>query len=376
MARNISTPRKGAAAFLRLARRPGRLGPLGFGRLIAIVVVHAVVLILLVQTMWLAITGVVLGVLAVAGLLGRHGDRWWTDRIPLAARFWRRRKRSAQHSDDPRLSAVRALVPDVTVEDIPDWNGAVFGMGSDGAGWFAVHEILVTHDTVQPPVPLAQLFDIAGEATQFGASVQVVGFAADRPGNPELGKRHAMWIAIRLDSRAVADSTLDGENGEPDVPDVLRELSRRTHRVLEKTGLRSRLLDADELLDALVLCCDLAPGNSGEVGERWKSWNSVRLAHSSFWLKRWPELGKAQRLIGAVHALPVALVSVAFQLVPDGENGTLRCLIRVGEPSGRHEQACADLSRTVTGFGGQLMRLNGEQAVATYLSAPSGGMAR
>src|SRR5690606_7144159 len=120
------------------------------------------------------------------------------------------------------------------------------------------------------------------EAEQAGVVIQVVWYsepvtagAPDPPGpsvqpDPDqIGRQRTLWVAVRLDAAAVADSTVDNPDGDRhlDVPKVLGELARRVSRALRHRGLSSHVLDSSALLDALGRCCDLTPGGDVAVGE-------------------------------------------------------------------------------------------------------------
>lgn len=295
----------------------------------------------------------------------------------LWLRFRLRRGAVDDQTDDRRLAVLRELVPDLIVEDIEGSDDTRFGMGGDGAGWFVVLEIEVAdEDGVRPPLPLSAMAAIAAEAEQAGVVMQVVSLAAS-DSTPTGDSRHKLWVAVRLDAQAVAESVIDDPDAAVEVPGVLREIIRRVGRVLRRRGLRSAALDVDGLIDALLYCTDLVPGTPvGTVGEDWDRWRSSRLSHGCCWLRSWPDAERGPGLLAALREFPAPLVSLAIQLEPRHEGTDLRCLVHVAEADAGYPAAVEGLLRLARRAGGELVPLNGEHAMAVYSAVPTGGGAR
>lgn len=393
-----STPAPDTAAWFRRRRTPGRLGQVGVARLILAQSLQIGVIAAVLQpSAWVGAAAATTGALTTAAALGRWRGRWWTELVALRLDLRRRLGRPAGITDDPRLAALRHLVPDLVVEDVAGTDTRL-GMGSDGAGWFAVLE--VEPSAVQAPVPLAALARLATEAEQAGVVIQVVWHSVPvttewaEPAGPSVepdpertGRQRTVWVAVRLDANAVADSAVDNPDGDRhlDVPAVLRELTRRVGRVLRRRGLVSRVLDAPGLLDALARSCDLvdpdgAVATAGEAVDRetWRGWRSDRLVHRTYWLATWPDPERGTGLLGALGDLPAAAVSVALILEPrpEGEPTDLRCLVRLATPPARRQAASEHAERLARRYGARLFPLDGEHAPGVYATAPSGGGAR
>jgi type VII secretion protein EccE len=364
-------------AWFRPRRQPGRIGPVSLVRLLVFEVVQLTLCFVIFQQLWALIVGGLIGIAAAVAMFGWRGDQWWTESLRLYLRFRRRSGIVAARRGDPRLSAMCELAPDLTVEDVPGTDGARLGMGNDGAGWFAVLEV-VTDDGPgpRPPVPLSALARIARDAEQAGVVVQVVLHSSALPGSP--ARDHVVWVAVRLDSQAVAESVID-RSGDLDVPAVLAELTRRVDRLFRRRGLQVKVLDADSLLDALVRSCDLAePANRRPVQpqEAWNSWRSTKLTHGCFWIRSWPNPEHGSLLLSALAEVPDALVNIALLLEP-GHHGTgIRGLVRVATKAEQYQQTCDMIVRLTEHAGGRLSRLDGQQMPAVYASAPTGGGAR
>lgn len=354
-------------------RLPGYLGVVDVTRLLVLEAVVVLLVFVSSQHVLSAIIGGVLVLLTFVVLLGRTDGRWGTEHGLLWLRFRRRRGAVGEKCGDPRLAGMRYLAPDLTVEDIDGTGGTRLGMGSDGAGWFAVLELEpVGEGHLRPPVPLVALVRVAAEAEQPGAVVQVVSHS-----RPSTERGHTVWVSVRLDAHAVAESVIDAADNSVDVPTVLAELIRRVGRVLRRRDMNARVLDADELIDALVRSCDLLPvDRSVHVHEEWNAWHSVDLAHACYWLEAWPHPEVGIDMLAALAGIRVPLVSTAVLLEPQADGANLRCLVRLAAPPAWLPQVCDRAEGLAERAGARLRRLNGEHAPAVYASAPTGGGAR
>ncbi|MBK1783475.1 type VII secretion protein EccE [Prauserella cavernicola] len=372
MVRSTRTAPVPPGSWFRSRRRPGRVGAVGVGRLLVFEAVQVTIFVVVVQELWALITGAVVGVLAVVLTFGRSHGRWWSEHLLLWLRYRGRLGAAGDGDGDVRLSAVRELVPDLVVENIDGPGGAPLGMGSDGAGWFTALEVVpAPEDRTRPPLPLAALARLVREAEQSGAVLQVVTHTVPGAGPPD----GAIWVAVRLDSGAVAESMVDDADVRVDVPAVLAELTRRAGRVLRRRGLGTRLLSSDELLDALTRSCGLG-STAARVGERWDSWQAGDVRHGCFWLESWPDAERGTALLAALRELPARQTSLTLLLEPVGDGMALRCLVRVAAVAADYERACASARQLAERLGGRLFRLDGEHAPAVYATAPSGGGAR
>jgi type VII secretion protein EccE len=355
--------------WFRLGRRSGRPGLLTLARLLVFEALVVAALYVLSPRPWLMILVAVLAVFLTVLLFGRSRGRWWSESALLWLRYRRRGGTVGVSADDPRLTALCELVPDLTVEDLPGG----LGMGGDGAGWFAVLEVATAGAAgAVPPVPLAALARLTTDAEQAGVVIQLVSHNA---AGPE-GRERVVWVAVRLDAKAVAESTLAGDH-RVDVPAVLAEMVRRAEKVVKRRGLVARALGADELLRALARSCDLLPASSAvPVREAWQVWHSHRLAHRCYWLSSWPDAERGTGLLAQLADLPATLVSIAFVLEPTFDGTTMSCVVRVASLPSSLGLACERAEELVRRAGGRLSRLDGQQAPGVYASAPSGGGAR
>ena len=393
-------------AILLPRRRPGHIGPVHLAQLLLIeLAVVAVVVALHGGILAVGVT-VGSGALVLLVTLTRAQGRWWLERQLMTRRYRRRRTSGTPHADDPRLAELRRLAPGLTVENVSVADGAQVGVARDDSGWYAVAAV-----TPRAPgrdgshgLPLDLLAAALAEADQPGAALQVVTQTVPAPsldthpsspaaqsyrqllasfGSLPVPADSVTWVAVRLDARPLAEVVLDRTADLNVAPAVVAALARRVLKALRHVGVSYRLLDADALLDALARACDLAPVSdpaqpAPEPREDWRAWHSGRLAHRSFWVRRWPPVAQASTFLDWVSTAPAVTTTVALTLVPweDGRMADLRALIRVAAPDDALGGVCDTLLQGARQMGAELFALDGEQGPAVYASAPTGGGAR
>ncbi|MFB6398647.1 type VII secretion protein EccE, partial [Polymorphospora sp. 2-325] len=349
-------------------------------------------------------TGVA-GAAVVAATLARRGGRWWLERWMMSVAQRRRRRGRPIPHGDPRVTALRHLAPGLTVQNASVGDSADIGVARDDAGWYACAAVSTGRRRKDGALPLDQLVAALAETGQPGAVLQVVTLTVPAPGMDTPPASHAgqsyrqlltgfgsavvpahraVWITVRLDAWALAEAVVD-EHGTAldDVPELVAALLHRVTKTLRRAGFTVQPLDDAGLLDALVQSCDLegaaAPGNGrGEPREEWSRWHSGRLAHRTFWVRRWPATDQIGALLDAVGATPSALTSAALTLAAegDGDGVDLRGLVRLAAPPPELGPVCLAAARAAELAGADLFPLDGEHGPAVYASAPTGGGAR
>jgi type VII secretion protein EccE len=390
-------------AILAPRRRPGYLGPVHVFQLLLI---EAVLLgvVLTVSRGPVMVAGVaVSGLLLMGVTLSRRRGRWWLETRLISSRYRYRRRIRPARAIDPRLAALRALAPGLTVRDVAAPDGTRVGVARDDSGWYAVSTVSPTaamRDDPAAGLPLDRLVRTVHEAGQAGGVLQVVthtvpapstevdrGCAAEQSyrellqasGQGPLPRDRVTWIAVRVDARSMAeDLPEDGDGPEP--PAVVVGLIRRVAKTLRGTGRECQVLDADGVLAALARSCDLEPSTRAGAPvagrEDWAAWHSARLAHASFWVRDFPPVGQVGALLDGVSTVPSAMTSIALILAPDGDLIDLRCLARVAAPAKVLPQVCLGLVRGAEEARARLFRLDGEHGPGVYATAPTGGGAR
>ena len=396
-------PARSGTGTLLPRRRPGYLGPVHVMQLLLVeAAVVAVAAALGRGPVVLAAAGGAALVLLAVALVRRDG-RWWLERRLMARRYRQRRRSRPGARPDPRLTALRQLSPGLAVENIAAPDGAQVGVGRDDAGWYAVAAVVPSapmRDAPMAGLPLDALLTTLAEAGQPGAVLQLVthtvpapGLAVD-PGSPAsqsyrqlLGQfgnapvtvDRATWLAVRLDAQALAEAGADDVTEVDQAASLVAALVRRVAKALRHVGVPYQVLDAEGLLAALARSADLAPppetGQPVLPREEWAVWHSAQLAHRTYWLRDWPDLGEAGALLAMLTHTPAALTSIAVIVAPEEDAGPvdLRCLIRVAAPAAALDQVGRTLTRTMEQARAKLFPLDGEQGPAAYATAPTGG---
>lgn len=394
-------------AILRPRHRPGHLGPVSALQIVALEAAVVLGLLAWRQPSWALPLE-----LGVAGLLptvvfARYRGRWWTERLVVRHRYRQRRSSARLLGDDRRLTALRELVPDLTVETVAGAGGAPLGVGRDGAGWFATLAVAAPGNLrgeAQPLPPIDLLARSVAEADQPGSVVQVVVHtrpapttvleadqpcvqsyrelirAAAGPGTDAAASsvlEQVCWVSVRIEARAMAEIAVEAPESLGEVPAVLAALVRRVGNVLKRAGFSYRVLDSAGLLDALVhsLAVDVtAPGaERSSAAEHWRGWRSGRLDHRCQWVRNWPSLAECAPLLTELYQSPAALTSLSLTLWPGKEGIEFRCLTRIADPPRTVGAAVAAARVVARRRSARLFPLDGEQAPAVYATAPTGG---
>ncbi|MFG1922426.1 type VII secretion protein EccE [Cryptosporangium sp. NPDC048952] len=397
-------PTEQEAATLRRRHRPGQLGPVNVLQIIGLEVALVLAVLGWRASGWPRWVLFGCAVLLPLLVFARVRGRWLAERVVLRSRYRRRRASARLISDDRRLTALRDLAPELTVETVDAVGGTRLGVGRDGAGWFAaiaLHPSRGLRGEEQAVPPLDTLARSLADAGQPGCVVQVVVHtvpgrvgSGDNPSaesyrellRPFDGSTvaaapvsvgdQACWVVVRIEARAVAEVAVDEPEAIGEVPAVLGALVRRVGNVLKRGGFAHRVLDGDGLLDALVqsLAAEVTPAGVERAAgtEAWDSWRAAGLEHRCYWVRAWPAPDECGALLAELYRAPAALTSLSLAVTPTPGGGELRCLARVADAPGAVGSAVAGLRTAARSHGAQLFPLDGEQAPATYATAPTG----
>lgn len=393
-------------AILRPRHRPGHLGPVSALQIVALEAAVVLGLLAWRQPSWALPLELGVAGLLPAVVFARYRGRWWTERLVVGHRYRQRRSTARLLGDDRRLTALRELVPDLTVETVAGAGGAPLGVGRDGAGWFATVAVTPAdhlRGEAQPLPPIDLLARTVAEADQPGSVVQVVVHtrpapasvvgaeqpcvqsyreliqpAAPGPGGAASSVlEQVCWVSVRIEARAMAELAVEAPESLGEVPAVLAALVRRVGNVLKRAGFSYRVLDTAGLLDALVhsLAVDVtAPGAERRAAaEHWRGWRSGRLDHRCQWVRNWPSLAECPPLLTELYQSPAALTSLSLTLWPGKDGTEFRCLTRIADPPHTIGAAVAAARTIARRRRARLFPLDGEQAPAVYATAPTGG---
>jgi type VII secretion protein EccE len=389
-------------ATLRRRGRPGHLGPVSALRIVFLELAVVLALVAWRQPSWARPAELAVAVAIPVVAFARYRGRWWTERMVLRARYRRRRVSARLLADDRRLTALRDLAPDLTVETVDGPAGGRLGVGRDGAGWFATVALTQPRGVrgeALPLPPLDQLSRALAEAEQPGGVVQVVvhtvpgsSAAAAQPcvesyqellrplggdAAPVSVGEQLCWVSVRIEARAIAEIAVTSPEAIAEVPAVLSALVRRVGNVLKRTGVAYQVLDADALLDALVLSLGVEVTAAGtdrrRAVESWRGWRAAEVEQRCFWVRSWPSLAACGPLLAELYRSPAAFSSLSIAMRPAPAGTEFRCLARVGDAPGGIGAAVTGLRSAARRHGGHLFALDGEQAPAVYATAPTGG---
>jgi type VII secretion protein EccE len=400
---DVSRARRGEAGrpVLVRRRRPGYLGPI---HILQLLIVELAIFGAFAAFAFGALAGLAAALVAL-GLVGltlaRWRGRWLVERRVMAWRF-RRRQRLVRAAGPPTeaLSVLRRLSPELSVENVPMPGGVPVGVARDDAGWFAAAAItpsLVGGEAGR--VPLDLIAASIAESDQAGAVVQVVvqtvpAVTQAAPNSAEQSYRElvtslgtgplmadrATWVVIRIDARGLAEAIGDHNADISSAPTVVASLLRRLVTSLRQVGVSPRMLDADGLLTALLSSCDPEPAGAAALvpRERWTQWQATNLSHRTFWIRTWPDLRHTSAMFDALFAVPAAATTVSLILDPEPRSGLVELtgLVRVSASPRELDRTAKTLVRAARKAKADLFPLDGEQAPATYASAPTGGGVR
>jgi type VII secretion protein EccE len=357
------------------------------------------------------VTGVVAAVLLV-GALGRFGDRWGYEAVAARHRWWRRRRAVARTSARPPAgppAPLRPLAGELRITSVTD-RGTAIGVGQDELGWFAVLAVAPPAGGDGAVLRLEWLARLVAEATLPVSTVQLVTRYLAAPsagldertacvrsyrellGDAALPAHREIWLAARLGPADAAHAAAARGGDLAGVHKALASALARLGTGLDATGLRHRVLDADELRETLTVACGLEQPLAGGLGgpvpagaapavERWASWHAAGAVHVCFGVRGWPAQARPDLLAEVSRAPGAVTVHTAVLLRPlrDGpaEGGgdapvAVRALVRVVAAPERIAGCVAQVLGNARRLGVRLNRLDGEQASGVYATAPTG----
>ncbi|MBV6702896.1 type VII secretion protein EccE [Kitasatospora aureofaciens] len=412
---------------VRVHPRPGLLG----GRLKLQQLVLVEVAVALVAVGWtisrtvaagLGVVALVLVVLAVVPLRGRTVPETLLVRAALKSR--RRQAGSAlpPAGTDPALAPALELEPALrtcTHATEADLGGRPMrretGMIGDGTFLSSVLLVQAKDQPLRPvrtalPLPLdvvcsaLRVDDITLESVQLVQHTQPApaphlpeqSLAArayrELPGGAATPGLRLTWVALKLDPERAATAVRARGGGEEGARRALQRVTDQLAGRLNSAGFHATVLDERELIAALAIATCANPlavtgrqGTGGGAGttrrtqEGRRYWRIDDRWHSTYWISRWPQLGRttAPDLVNLITGAP-ALASTFSLTAGHGTGGsvTVSGHLRV---TGRSESEAAEAGRQVEaraqGAGLGLTRLDSEQAPGVLATLPLGGTA-
>ncbi|MEW2000351.1 type VII secretion protein EccE [Streptomyces coelicoflavus] len=198
-----------------------------------------------------------------------------------------------------------------------------------------------------------------------------------------------MWIALKLDPELCPDAVAARGGGLPGAQKCLVRSAEHLSSRLTGAGFRVNLLTEEEVSSALAtsMCANpMVTVQSGQgdtprrrTEESSRSWRCDNRRHTTYWVRRWPQLGGEgvglPQLVAQLTAVPALATSFSLTLAPSGhQDVAITGHVRV---TGRSSQELADVRRGLENLARQartgLVRLDREQLPGLLATLPLGG---
>ncbi|MDQ1532127.1 MAG: hypothetical protein QOE37_2252, partial [Microbacteriaceae bacterium] len=416
---SISAPRAPVTARLRSSGL--RLGPLPVINVVVWEIELALGLALVTFDPGLWGLALVLLLIAAPLALGRWHDQWLVRWAQLGTRYLVRSHgrtltspdrsapagTSTSQPDDPRVTLLRLLLPDLTVAHCTDHQREPLGLAWHHGTWTAVLEVDAGASMITPVgsaagLPLGALASCLEDRGVTLDAIQVIwhcypGSAALPSSSPALrsylevlgplpaAARRTTWIAVRLDPRRCPAAVAERGGGVTGCHRALIGALSRVRATLESRGVPTRPLDADQLLRAGISAAELSAvagtGQPVELGEGWRAVTAAGVGHASYAITGWGVTGAVHNLnaLTGVRALSTTVALSISPGSPDEFAGAgvsevgLRGLIRLSARNPAElESADGHLRAVSQRLGVALSPLNGLQAAGLAATLPLG----
>ncbi|WP_225101309.1 type VII secretion protein EccE [Streptomyces sp. CoH27] len=415
-----ASDRRGAdrqAVTLSLRPRPGQAGAFRLQRLVlvelaaaALVVGLAIGMVALVPA---AVVALVLVLLAFVRRRGRSLPEWLATARELRAR----QKRAASTPIPPGTEP--GLVPAVECE--PALRTYSYGardrrpVGVVGDGTFVTAVLQVEADATalraersRQPLPVALVRDalevdgIRLESAQIvlhtqpapalhlpQQSVAVANYLPlqEQTGAPAV---RITWIALKLDPERCAEAVAARGGGLVGAQKCVVRAADHLASRLTGAGFRARVLDEEELVAALATSACANPLVTAEAGrsetrerrteESGRSWRCDNRRHTTYWVRRWPQLGGGSseslpHFVARVTAIPALATTFSLTLAHgERQEVSLSGHLRVtGRSDDELVAARRALEAAARQSGAGLTRLDREQLPGMLATLPLGG---
>jgi ESX secretion system protein EccE len=351
-----------ATVTVRRRSTGSRLGPLPVVNLVVLEIGLALGLALLAvdTVLWWAALGVLLVAAALA--LGRWRGRWLVLWVQLTTRYLARphgrnvTSPDPVGSDDPRVTLIRLVVPDLVVAPGTDHQREPLGLAWHQGTWTAVLQVdappsLITPVGGTPSLPLGALAPCLEDRGVLLDAIQVTwhcypGNAALPSSSPALrsylevlgplpaAARRTTWVAVRLDPCRCLAAVAERGGGVLGSHRALIGALSRVRSALESHGVSTRPLDADQLLRAGISAAELSAvagtGQQVALSEGWTAVTAAGVEHASYAISGW-EVGSVAPNLTALTGVRALSTTVALSMSPgeDGAEVGLRGLVRV-----------------------------------------------
>ncbi|MER6208225.1 type VII secretion protein EccE [Streptomyces sp. NPDC001642] len=409
------TPSQGPGG-LHLRTRRGQAGAFRLQRLVLLEIAAAVLLVgWAIDPMAMVPAGVVAVALVLLAFVRRRG-RSLPEWLGTARALRARRKRAADTETPPGTEP--GLAP--ALECDPTLRTYAYGgrdrrpIGLIGDGTFVTAVVQVESDATalradrnRQPLPLALVRDalevdgIRLESAQLVLhtqpapalhlpqhSVAVTNYAPlqEQTGAPAV---RITWIALKLDPEQCLEAVAARGGGLTGAQKCVVRVADHLASRLTGAGFRSTILSEEELTAALATSACANPLVTAEAGrtetrerrteESGRSWRCDNRRHTTYWIRRWPQLGgrgpSLPQLIALLTATPALATTFSLTLARgERQEVSMSGHLRV---TGRSDDELVAARRALEGAarhtGMALTRLDREQLPGVLATLPLGG---
>ncbi|MFJ4525255.1 type VII secretion protein EccE [Streptomyces sp. NPDC088810] len=417
-AQQAPAPHQGAFA-PRLESRSGRGGSFAVQRLVLLELAGALVLCgWLLGTVGLIATApfaVVLLVLAVVRRRGRSLPEWLGTLLAMRARIRRAASTPVPPGTDSGLAP--AVECDPTLRTFShnrgdDRDQRPIGMVGDGGFLTAVLQVESDVDALRAergrrPLPIALVRDVLEVDGIRLESAQIVVHTQPAPalhlpqqsvvvsnyaplqaqtGSPAV---RITWIALKLDPELCPEAVAARGGGLLGAQKCLARSAEHLSSRLTGAGFRASVLTEEELTAAIATSACANPMVTAQAGrgeapqrrteESSRSWRCDNRRHTTYWVRRWPQLGGSggslAQLVAQLTAVPALATTFSLTLAKGAQQEvTITGHVRI---TGRSKQELTDARRDLERAAQQartgLARLDREQLPGVLATLPLGG---
>ncbi|MFE5969649.1 type VII secretion protein EccE [Streptomyces sp. NPDC056463] len=403
----------------RLQARPGHFGSFRLQQLVLIEVAAALLLVAwVVEPLLLVPAGVIATLLVLLAVVRRHHrsmPEWLATFLTLRARTRRAASLVLPEDTEPGLAPVVECDPALRTYTYSDRDRRPVGMIGDGTFLTALVRVESEATALRPdratrPLPVAVVRDVLDVDGIRLESAQIVQHTQPAPAPhlpaQSMARRNYVplqaqtgspavritWVALKLDPELCPEAVAARGGGlEGAQKCVVRTADQLASR-LAGAGFRATVLTEQELIAALATSTCASPMAIAQAGrgqtqarrtqETSRTWRVDDRRHTTYWVGRWPQLGREggagasmPQLIALLTSLPA--LATTFSLTLSGGDrqevtvaGHVRITGRSDEElvSARHE-----LERAARGVKTGLVRLDREQVPGMLASLPLGG---
>ncbi|MFF8879675.1 type VII secretion protein EccE [Streptomyces flaveolus] len=416
-ARGSSTGRGSVTPHLQA--RSGRGGSFALQRLVMLELAAALVVCgWLVGPAALVPAGVVAGILALLAVVRRRGrslPEWLGSQLALRARLRKAPGTSLPSGVDSSLVPAVECEPNLRTYQYShrdDHDRRPVGMVGDGGFLTAVLQVeadagALRAERGRTPLPLALVRDVLDVDGIRLESAQVVVHTQPAPA-PHLPQQSVvvtnyaqlqaetvspavriMWIALKLDPELCPEAVAARGGGLLGAQKCLVRSAEHLSSRLTGAGFRANVLTEEEVSAAIATsaCANPMVTSQADQGdaprrrteESSRSWRCDNRRHTTYWVRRWPQLGGSgvslPQLVARLTAVPALATTFSLTLARSGQQDVaVTGHVRVtGRSSTELSDARRALERAAREARTGIVRLDREQLPAVLATLPLGG---